>query len=130
MDPQQLRSVTLLVTPDQASLLDLGQNMGTLALSLRNPADLAEADTAPATVNVLRFTQQEPVPDPNESDSLNMSGTTGMLAAAASTAAKAMFMTSLTANPGAKKNKKSRFLQTHTLRGRHAGRILVRAEER
>ena len=33
------KSVTLLVTPDQAAKLDLGMNMGTLHLSLRNPED-------------------------------------------------------------------------------------------
>ncbi len=39
IDPDQARSVTLLVTPDDAALLDLGQNKGTLHLSLRNIKD-------------------------------------------------------------------------------------------
>ena len=39
VDCQPARSVTLLVTPDQAAKLDLGQNKGTLHLSLRNPKD-------------------------------------------------------------------------------------------
>ena len=70
VDPKLLRSVTLLVTPDQAGLLDLGQNMGTLSLSLRNPEDLAEAQTDPATVNLLRFTQRQPVPSASSEERL------------------------------------------------------------
>jgi pilus assembly protein CpaB len=59
-DPKQSSSVTLLVTPDQAALLDLGQNMGTLTLSLRSPGDTAAALTSPATLNLLRFAQKGP----------------------------------------------------------------------
>jgi Flp pilus assembly protein CpaB len=40
-----LQSVTLIVTPQQAELLDLGQNLGTLTLSLRNLHDTAVAKT-------------------------------------------------------------------------------------
>lgn len=40
--PKELRSVTLMVTPEQAAKLDLGQNLGTLHLALRNPEDTAE----------------------------------------------------------------------------------------
>jgi|GEM_PF-4132424 pilus assembly protein CpaB len=40
-----LASVTLLVTPEQAKLLSLGQAAGTLSLSLRNSADLAIEDS-------------------------------------------------------------------------------------
>ena len=36
---KELRSVTLLVTPEQAAKLDLGSNLGTLHLALRNPED-------------------------------------------------------------------------------------------
>ena len=39
VDPNQLRSVTLLVTPDQAAKLGLAQNKGSLQLSLRNIRD-------------------------------------------------------------------------------------------
>jgi pilus assembly protein CpaB len=60
VDPNELRSVTLLVTPDQAAMLDLGQSKGNLHLSLRNPEDGANAHTRPATVNDLRFFQQKP----------------------------------------------------------------------
>jgi len=127
---EQLRSVTLLVTPEQASLLDLGHNMGTLALSLRNPADISEADTKPATVNVLRFTQQEPVAD-TPSDA-TATATSSLLATAATTAAKAILLGTVSAAgnaAGAKDAKrKPQYLQTVTLRGRHSGRIVVRAE--
>lgn len=63
VDPKELRSVTLLVTPDQAAKLDLGQNRGTLHLSLRNPEDIKEADTRPATLADLRFHQEGPQGD-------------------------------------------------------------------
>ena len=39
MTLKEMNSVTLLVTPEQAGLLDLGQSMGQLSLSLRNPDD-------------------------------------------------------------------------------------------
>jgi len=61
VDPTGLRSVTLLVTPKQASLLDLGQHMGQLTLSLRNPEDVDEAATDPATLSQIRFRQEKPV---------------------------------------------------------------------
>lgn len=54
-DPKGLNSVTLLVTPEQANLLDLGQNMGTLTFSLRNLSDVDQNETAPTTVNDFRF---------------------------------------------------------------------------
>lgn len=60
VDPTQLRSVTLLVTPDQASKLDLGQNKGTLHLSLRSPMDQKAAVTRPTTLADLRFYQERP----------------------------------------------------------------------
>ena len=37
--------MTLLVTPEQAAKLDLGQNLGTLHLTLRNPEDTAEVSS-------------------------------------------------------------------------------------
>jgi len=60
VDPKELTSVTLLVTPDQAAKLDLGMNKGTLHLALRNPEDTLEADTRPATMAQLRFHQEKP----------------------------------------------------------------------
>jgi len=55
MDPNEARSVTLLVTPEQASLLDLGQNKGTLHLSLRNPKDKGTSGTKPAMAADLQL---------------------------------------------------------------------------
>jgi pilus assembly protein CpaB len=60
VDVKELRSVTLLVTPDQASKVDLGQNLGTLHLSLRNPQDKEPGNTRPATLADLRFFQGKP----------------------------------------------------------------------
>jgi pilus assembly protein CpaB len=60
VDPKELRSVTVLVTPDQANKLDLGQNKGTLHLSLRNPEDNQPAKTKPTTLADLRFHQEMP----------------------------------------------------------------------
>jgi len=55
-----LQSVTLLVTPDQAAKLDLGQNRGTLHLSLRSPNDNDAAVTRPATLKDMEFYQERP----------------------------------------------------------------------
>jgi pilus assembly protein CpaB len=60
-DPDKLKSVTLLVTPDQAAKVDLGMNKGILHLSLRNPKDSADAETRPATMTDLRFRDETPV---------------------------------------------------------------------
>lgn len=65
VDPKQSSSVTLLVTPDQAAKLDLGQNMGILTLSLRNPDDEAPAVTEPATITQIRFLQGTPTEIPD-----------------------------------------------------------------
>lgn len=127
-DPQLLRSVTLLVTPDQASLLDLGQNMGTLSLSLRSPSDMAEADTVPATVNSLRFTQREPVsssvvvkkPVLEPEDAIRPSLVPPVKGTSLAPVA-------LTAAAKTQSRAKPRYEQTQTLRGRSSGRILVRS---
>jgi pilus assembly protein CpaB len=60
VDTNQLRSVTLLVTPQQANMLDLGQNKGTLHLALRNMDDRADSRTHPATLADLQFHQEPP----------------------------------------------------------------------
>lgn len=60
VDPKDLRSVTLLVTPNQAAKLDLGQSKGTLHLTLRHPEDTVPAATRPATLADLRFHQEKP----------------------------------------------------------------------
>ena len=60
-DMKDPKSVTLLVTPDQAAKLDLGMNMGMLHLSLRNPEDDSEAITRPATLADIRYHQEKPL---------------------------------------------------------------------
>jgi pilus assembly protein CpaB len=53
IDPNHLRSVTLLVTPDQAAKLGLAQNKGALHLALRNHRDDQVAATSPARLAEL-----------------------------------------------------------------------------
>jgi len=60
VDPNQLRSVTLLVTPDQAAKLGLAQNKGALHLSLRNHGDDQLAITSPARLAELEGYREEP----------------------------------------------------------------------
>jgi len=60
IDPQEMRSVTLLVMPDQANKLSLAQDKGTLHLSLRNDDDGLAADTRPVSLRDLRFQQEGP----------------------------------------------------------------------
>jgi pilus assembly protein CpaB len=55
-----LRSVTLLVTPSQAAKLSLGQSKGTLHLTLRNPEDQGPAKVRPTTVHDIQFLGEAP----------------------------------------------------------------------
>jgi pilus assembly protein CpaB len=57
----ELRSVTLLVTPSQAAKLTLGQTKGTLHLTLRNEQDKMAAKVAPTTVRDIQFLGEAPV---------------------------------------------------------------------
>jgi pilus assembly protein CpaB len=66
VDSSNLRSVTLLVTPDQAAKLSLGQNKGTLHLTLRNPVDKLAAKVRPTTVNDIQFLSEAPSKSWNE----------------------------------------------------------------
>jgi len=66
VDVKELRSVTLLVTPDQASRLNLGQNKGVLHLSLRNPEDKVSADTRLATLRDLGLGEDRPPEAPKQ----------------------------------------------------------------
>ena len=52
-DLRELKSVTLLVTPEQAAEVDLAQTAGTLHLTLRNPLDAAPTPTGSATLKSL-----------------------------------------------------------------------------
>jgi pilus assembly protein CpaB len=62
VDAKELRSVTLLVTPNEAAKLDLGQNRGTLHLALRNPEDNQIVSTRRATLADIGLVQQVVVP--------------------------------------------------------------------
>lgn len=64
-DPKALTSVTLLVTPDEANVLDLAQNMGTLSLALRNSSDMADAEVSPATLAEIRRLSMPPNAPPS-----------------------------------------------------------------
>jgi pilus assembly protein CpaB len=68
VDPRDLRSVTLLVNPDQAAKLSLAMDKGTLHLSLRNPEDSDAADSLPVTLADIRFRQEAPTIDPREQE--------------------------------------------------------------
>jgi pilus assembly protein CpaB len=60
VDTKELRSVTLLVAPDQANQLELGQSKGTLHLALRSPNDNRDAHTRPALLSELRYRSGKP----------------------------------------------------------------------
>ena len=64
VDTKDLRSVTLLVTPQQANRLDLGQNKGMLHLVLRNREDNKAAQTKPETLKDLRPPPLPKAPEP------------------------------------------------------------------
>ncbi len=56
MDPKapKVPVATLVVTPEQAKILELAKNEGRISLSLRNPLDsLADGDTTPISTDVL-----------------------------------------------------------------------------
>jgi pilus assembly protein CpaB len=60
IDINQLRSVTLEVTPEQSQLLQLAQSTGVLHLSLRNPKDINDATSSPVKVTDLPIPQLIP----------------------------------------------------------------------
>jgi pilus assembly protein CpaB len=68
VDLKELRSVTLLVTPEEATRLDLGQNKGTLHLALRNPEDDQRATVRRTTLIELGLVDPPakgaPAPEP------------------------------------------------------------------
>jgi pilus assembly protein CpaB len=66
VDLSQLRSVTLLVTPEQANKLQVGQSQGKLSLTLRNPTDTASVSTEPVYLSELlgELPREEPKPAP------------------------------------------------------------------
>jgi pilus assembly protein CpaB len=58
-ESRDLRSVTVMVTPEEAERLDLGQNKGTLRLTLRNPADKTKGLVDPVTMAELQSNSGE-----------------------------------------------------------------------
>jgi len=66
VDTKELRSVTLLVTPAEAARLDLGQNKGTLRLTLRNPTDELTSFVTPVTLAGLHRDPSEPDEEQSE----------------------------------------------------------------
>ena len=60
MESKEMRSVTLLVTPADATKLDLGQNKGTLRLTLRNPTDHETESVDLVTLTELGLNPSEP----------------------------------------------------------------------
>jgi pilus assembly protein CpaB len=100
VDVKELRSVTLLVTPDQASRLNLGQNKGVLHLSLRNPEDQVSANTRRATMSDLGLVDEKP-PEPAKVEKPAVRPTPAP---------------------------KPRPVQIRTLRGAHEGRVIIEPE--
>ena len=67
MNPDDARSVTLQVSPEDVELLDLGQNKGTLHLSLRNLKDEGSSKNKPrrvADLNLFPARAKPPTPTP------------------------------------------------------------------
>lgn len=67
-NPKDLSSITLLVTPEQAALLDLGQTTGQMTLSLRNPEDGEEVRALPTTLADVWFGHEKPVAEPRAAE--------------------------------------------------------------
>jgi pilus assembly protein CpaB len=65
VNSKEVESVTLIVTPEQYVKLDLGQSLGILSLSMRNPDDKTEYEVAAATVDGIRFGNERNKPDQN-----------------------------------------------------------------
>ena len=55
VDPNLLRSVTLLVTPAEATQLELGQDKGSLHLALRSHLDTATVTSRPVTLREIQY---------------------------------------------------------------------------
>jgi pilus assembly protein CpaB len=58
VDVKDMRSVTLLVSPDEANVLELGQSTGNLHLALRNRDDRVAGKARPATMLDLQLRQE------------------------------------------------------------------------
>jgi len=119
VDPNEVKCVTLLVTPDQAARLDLGMNKGILHLALRNPKDDRDARTQPATMAQLRFHQEKP---------FNFAGMWSQLTTVANRLASGMSQTETApqkASPGLAPASQPSWALIRTLRGSQAGGVRV-----
>jgi Flp pilus assembly protein CpaB len=129
MDPKQVKSVTLLVTPQQAAKLGLATSRGILQLSLRRPEDHSDADTLPATMADLRFDQERPLP-PLENGQSSPSGINRILGSIATVVSRALNATKdmdFTSSVGGPPR---RIAQIHTIRGSHRGSIQIMENRR
>ncbi len=111
----QFTSVTLQVTPEEASLLFLGQSNGELSLALRNADDTAQVATNPATIRQIRFLQLGPDV---------ASGPDGESGAAPATAPPRPLPDGSVASALSPPTHRTESY-IHTLRGNHAGRVHV-----
>jgi pilus assembly protein CpaB len=109
----QFTSVTLQVTPEQASLLFLGQSNGELSLALRNADDTAQVATNPATIRQIRFLQMG-ADTPTDGEPVAPDADSPPAPLPASPVAGAL-------SPPARRPES----YIHTLRGSHAGRVQV-----
>jgi pilus assembly protein CpaB len=105
-------SVTLQVSPEQASLLFLGQSNGELSLALRNADDTAQVTTNPATIRQIRFLQMGPETETTTDGD------------ASDDAPPVPLPEGLVANALARPAPRPA-TYIHTLRGNHAGRVQV-----
>ncbi len=111
VDTKDLRSVTLLVNPQQANLLDLGQNKGLLHLALRNLEDDKAAQTKPAALIDLRFRPEKPW-DERARGVLELLG-------------KAMAQRPLPPSPAPKAPEPPPTVKIRTIRGVREGAVLI-----
>jgi pilus assembly protein CpaB len=129
-DPS-LKAVTLLVTQREAALLSLGQKTGLLSLSLRNPDDVAEAETEPVTLADVRFRQERVAKGPTTS-ALLAATVTGMwdrVSDSLTKAAEARAAAEAQAQPEPIAPPRPRVGTIRTLRGSQSGVVLVNYEE-
>jgi len=60
--PQNVKVVTLLITPDDAQKLSLANNQGTLQFVLRNSSDQQQIEQRPTLISELQGVRSNPVP--------------------------------------------------------------------
>jgi pilus assembly protein CpaB len=65
--PQNVKVVTLLITPDDAQKLSLASNQGTLQFVLRNSSDQQQTEQRPTLISELQGIHTPPIPAPKAS---------------------------------------------------------------